>query len=252
MKNNKLMWGLVLLIVFITIGLLISTDRTYSQKGKNQNELPKVFQKDYPIVDYNAPEPTDSKEREERRQKNKRYDTNGPVVAKNPGPKTDLILSFDAEQVPSAIPSAESSLIIIGELLNAKASLSNNKKGLYSEYTLRIQTILKNDIQKNLQPDKNITIDRAGGYVRYPNGQKVLYLIDWQYLPEVKKRYLFFLNNKDQNLNYRIITGYELVNGRVAALDNSPIFSKFNEISETDFIKLILSNVTSPSQPADN
>ena len=200
----------------------------------------------YPVVDYDAPEPDNAKEREERRKKNKRYDTHGPVVSKNIHPQTGQVNSSDAEPIPPPIPSAESSLIIIGEILNSKASLANNKKGVYSEFTVRIQTILKEDNQKGIKHGENITIDSAGGYVRYPNGQQVLYLIDWHDFPKVTGRYVFFLNNQDQSPNYSIIIGYEIVNGSVTALDNMLYARKFNGMSEADFINLILNKVKTP------
>ena len=76
----------------------------------------------------------------------------------------------------------------------------------------------------------------------YPNGQKILYLIDWQDLPEPAGRYVFFLSkDDDKNPNYKILTAYQLKDDKVTALDNHPDFREFNGMSKTDFIKLVLS-----------
>jgi hypothetical protein len=248
MKNNRIIWGLVALVVLATITISLGTPDSYSQQSsaKHSSPTPKPESpfgdlSKYPVADYNAPEPTNAAEREERKIKNKRYDVSLPVL-KNPPPEATAVGGSDVESIPSAIPFTESGLIIIGKILNSKALLSSDKKGIYSEYCVQIQTILKQDKQKKLQTDEIITIDRAGGVVQYPNAQKILYLLDWQDLSEVNGRYVIFLNNdNDQNPNYKLLTAYQLKNGKVTALDNHDDFREFNRMSETDFIKLVLS-----------
>lgn len=248
MKNNRIIWGLVALVVLITIGATLGTPDSYSQQNSTkQSSTPTPDNSSnqdlskYAVVDYDTPLPENVAEREERRIKNKRYDKN-LLVMKNPDPRYTASIFSDVEPVPPAIPFSESKLIIIGEILNSKALLSNEKKGIYSEYCVRIQTIFKQDKWKKHQTDEIITMDRAGGRVRYPNAQEILYSLDWQDLPEVNGRYVIFLNNDDeQNPNYKILTAYQLKNGKVKALDNHDDFREFNGISETDFIKLVSS-----------
>jgi hypothetical protein len=165
-------------------------------------------------------------------------------VLKYAPPEITEVGGSDVESVPPAIPFAESRLIVIGEILDSKALLSNEKKGIYSEYSLKIQTILKKDKDKKLQKSETITIDRAGGVVRYPSGQKILYLLDWQQLPSSGNRYLFFLAKEESdNPNYKIITGYQLADKKVIALDNLAIFREFNGKNEGEFIKLIFQQI---------
>lgn len=248
MKSNRIMWGIVALVVLITLVITVGTLDSYSQQSPTkQSSTPTPDNNGnqdlskYAVVDYDAPLPENLAEREERIIKNKRYDKS-LLVARKPHPETRTRIASDAEPVPASIPFAESSLIVIGEILSSKALLSNDKSGVYSEYSVYVQTILKEDKQKKLQKDEAISMDRTGGVVRYPNGQTVLYMNDWQDLPEVNSRYVFFLTcDDDQNLNYKILTAYQLKNGKVTALDNHPDFREFNGKSETDFIKLVLS-----------
>lgn len=253
MKNNKIVWGLVSLLVLITIGVTVGKTNNFSQQDAAKiscevnaaNIAYKQLQekqKDYPVADYNAPESTDIKEREKKQKKNNRYDRK-PIVLKRVTPTDDTVTISGLERVPPAIPTAESSLIVIGKTLNGKASVSNNKEGLYSEFDLEIEKILKDNPQKGFQLGNTITIDRIGGYLRYPNGQKVLYKTDWQDLPETNKRYIFFLENPDESLNYRIITGYKILNGNIFALDNVLPFKNINGTSEIDFVSLVLNNL---------
>lgn len=241
MKRNRLIWGFIAVIVLITFTVSFGTMSGYSQKETSEQiEGPFGDLGKYPTAEYNALEPVNLAEREERRTKNKRYDKY-LFVAKNPHPETAATLKSHGEPMPSALPTAESNLIIIGKIVSSKAWLSNDKSGVYSEYSVQIQNVLKNDQQKKLQTDEIITIDRAGGVVVYPNGQKVLYLNDWQRLPEINERYVLFLSkNESQNLNYKLLTGYKLKSNGVIALDNNPDFREYNEKSERDFINFIL------------
>jgi len=240
------MWGLVALVVLTTIAVTLGTPDSYSQQNSTKrssmptpdNNSNQDLSK-YAVVDYDTPLPENVAEREERIIKNKRYDKS-LLVARKPHPETTTRIASDAEPVPAAIPFAESSLIVIGEILSSKALLSNDKSGVYSEYSVYVQTILKEDKRKKLQKDEAISMDRTGGVVRYPNGQTVLYMNDWQDLPEVNGRYIIFLSkDDDQNPNYKILTAYQLKNGKLTALDNHPDFREFNGMSETDFIKLV-------------
>lgn len=242
MKSNRIIWGLVSLVVLVTIAVSLGTVSSYSQKDttKEQDKSPFGDLSKYSIADYDAVEPKNASEREERTLKSKRYDKY-LLVLKNPAPGDIASFAYDAEPLPSAIPSAESSLIIIGEVINSKASLSNDKSGVYSEYSVQVENVLKEDKQKKLRVGEIITADRAGGLVRYSSGQTMLYLNSWQDLPEIKGRYVFFLSNDAQNPNYKIQTGYRLKNNKVTALDRHPRFREFDGIIETDFISLISS-----------
>ena len=74
-------------------------------------------------------------------------------------------------------------------------------------------------------------------------------MIAWQYLPELGGRYLFFLNNEDdESPNYKILTGYQLKNGIVNALDNHPSFREFNGMSEADFVSQVKEAIQKSSE----
>ena len=153
----------------------------------------------------------------------------------------DAFISSDAEPIPLLIPYAESKLIIVGKINDSDAFLSNEKKGIYSEFSINIETIIKKDEKKDLEIGGTITIDRAGGLVRYANGQQILYMNDWQQMPKINQHYVLFLDKDDeQNPNYKLITGYKLENGKVTALDSPNIFGKYDGMSEKEFINLVV------------
>ena len=173
----------------------------------------------YAIADYEGVDAEDPKERKKREEIGKRYDQMH-LVASKPHPDDGGVSVVDYLDRPLAIPALESNLIIIGEICSAKAFLSNNKRGVYTEFEVLSLEVLKGDDLKKTGYSRLISIDREGGYVRYPNGQKVFYWVSGFDLPKVGGRYLLFLTRKDDSTNYRILTGYELKADGADPLDN--------------------------------
>jgi len=239
MSVNQKIWVLVAILVFITAWISVGTLSTQSQQGTGKS-LPHTTpdQAKYPVADLNTPEIRDADERNDRTLKNSRYDKYAMVLL-SPGPYDTFVRISDGEPHPEAIPLKESRLVAIGNVLDSKASVSNDKSGVYSEYSLQIQSILKNDNAKERRVGETISFDRSGGFVRYPNGQKILYLNDWQDLPEINGRYVVFLDNKGngKSPNYRLITAYKLQDEQVIPLDRTEIFAKFRGMTEKDFVK---------------
>jgi hypothetical protein len=89
----------------------------------------------------------------------------------------------------------------------------------------------------NLSAGSIINVQRIGGFVKYPDGRKVLFRLMGNGMPAVGGRYAFFLNSVDED--YVIITGYELGTDGVMPLDNSRQFERYQGETETDFIKAL-------------
>lgn len=240
MKTNRLIRGLTVILVLITLAVSFAPISSYSQKETPKAQSQDTFEdfiKDIPVVDYDAPDLTEGIEREQRIIKNKRYDI--LQVFKNPSPEYDFAIDSHVE-ISSIIPFTESKLVVVGKIVTANAYLSNEKKGIYSEFSVDIETILKKDGKKDLKSGKTISMDRAGGVVRYSTGQKMLYMNAGQKMPNVNQRYLLFLDTDDeQNPNYKLLTGYKLENGKVTSLDSPNIFGKYDGMSEKEFINLV-------------
>lgn len=237
MKNNKINR---VLILFLIIGIVISISS--QAKGQDRNDDWKQrrqeFLSQFPIVDYDEPESADPTIREKRKLKNKRYDNRRRVSSTAGMPGNEISGYFTEAPPPPAIPVAESEIIVVGEVLNAEAHLSNNKFCVYSEFSIRVDEVLKNkDASTDVLPN-TITADRNGGAVRYSSGRKVIYIDDYQGLPHVGRKYLFFLVHPDQSPNYQILLGYEL-NDIVTPLDADSEFRKFKGMKETKFIDLV-------------
>lgn len=253
MKNNRIIWGLVALVVLTTITVSSGTMDSYSQQNSANSSATPTPNNDgseewlkYAIVDYSAPLPENAVEREERKLKNKRYD-NQDWVFKNPHPNTGGVGLFDEKTPVPLFPVDESALVIVGKISNAAAYLSNDKGGVYSEFTIRADQILKNDASKKVKQGNSVIADRAGGDVRYPNGQKVFYENSTKELPQVGREYIFFLASDKKNPNYEILTLFELKDSRVIRLNYEHNFDDFENISKQNFIETVRKKISEAS-----
>ncbi|HEX8249768.1 MAG TPA: hypothetical protein VF599_16435 [Pyrinomonadaceae bacterium] len=244
MKNNRIIWGMAALVFLITIAVSLGTINSHSQQdtSEQQDKSGSEEWSKYPLVDYDAPEPSDVAELEERKLKNKRYDNQG-LVKKNPHPDTGGVQVIDELPLPPVIPTAESDLIIVGKILNGRAYLSNDKRGIYSEYTVQIKEILKAGDADKTASGKEIIVDRTGGRVRYANGQQVSYQNAVQNLPKIGGEYVLFLKNDKQSPNYKILTGYQIEDDKVYSLDDRGRFNEFKEKDAPNFVKAVRNKI---------
>lgn len=248
MKIQKFTLFLVLL-VFGTLGLTFATRRNQPQSRnvtdtealKQQQEKKEKF----PTAAYDEPELTDPKKNQAQKEKKARHN-NFSIVAKNP-PEWQAQRMFIDEGLAliPALPVAKSGFIVLGEVKAAEAHVSENKENVYSEFTIMVTKVFKT-ANSSIVEGSEITIDRIGGFVKYPNGRTVLYSVSGKNMPAVGERYLFFLTSPN-NQDLVILTAYALGASGVTPLDDSPQFEKFRGIAEDVFLQNLRSSLTASS-----
>lgn len=258
MKNNRRNWIVVVIVVIATIANVLGSLRSSQESSAQTNNVQKTpprekrdrieFESQFPVADYDPLEEFDTEKKTKRKLKSERYDKRPRLVTDelpiDDGEESMLIAHFDSI---AGLPAKESEIVVVGEVLDAQAYVSNNKKGIYSEFTIRIDEILKNN-SKNITRGASISVDREGGFVRYKNGKKRLYRIGGQLMPRVGRQYVLFLKNLEKSPNYEIITGYELKADGVANLDGSPQFIAYRGMDETAFMKAVREAIEQSSQ----
>jgi hypothetical protein len=251
-------------MVVITIATGMGTGRSSSQQSSTQinrtestppqqKQTEADFMSQFPVADYDPAEEYDTEKKAKRELKNKRYDNRLRLVTDElpfDEVEQDVIVidDFGSPALP-AIPAGESEIVIVGEVLDAQAYVSNNKKGVYSEFTVRVGEVLKNN-SSNITQGSSICIDREGGFVRYKNGKKRLYRIMGQGMPRVGRRYVLFLKNPEKSPNYDIIRAYELKADGIASLESSNQFRTYKDMKEAAFLEEVRKAVVQSSQPA--
>ena len=243
----KLTYILLAMVLVVGTGIAFSgTTRTppptLSQNQKDQAKWKareEEKKKHFPTAEFNEAEPTDPLKRAQRKQKQKRKNGLG-LVSLNPEPDMGggLIVPHNQFDFPG-LPVEQSPVIVIGDVLQSEAHLSEDKLGVYSEFTIRLVEVIK--AESSLSASQMI-VERLGGYVRYPDGRKLLYRVGTGGMPRVGARYLFFLKPTPE-LDYSIVTAYEFGDKGIIALDPSPQFEKYEGYAPNALRSLVVEAV---------
>ena len=138
--------------------------------------------------------------------------------------------SFIDYATPFGIPPvADSSAIVSGTVISATTSWTPDKTGVYSEFTVKVDAVQKDDSKGQLAPGSTIIVSRLGGSITFPSGYTRDYLVAGQGFPYVNRQYVMFLW-RPTSLNqtdYSLITLYELSSGRTFQVDKGAVLSKY-------------------------
>jgi hypothetical protein len=245
-KHTRSLW--MLLIVCCALGVLVvSTLRSQSQDaapGTQQRnkvlEAENVDTSKFPIVDFSAAPPVDSKERVKRQAKGKKYNSKyTPPIEQE---RDRIVATTDWEVGLPAFPIEKSVVVVVGTIVKAKAHFSENRTNVYSEFEVQIEEVLKND--GNFTAGSSAIVERAGGRVRFPSGKMMVSAVSQQQMPQVGIQYLLFLTHDGPlggiHEDYFILTGYELRGNSVYPLDKlipgHPI-TAYNGVEKSSFFR---------------
>lgn len=192
----------------------------------------------FPVADFNEPEPdTNSVSGRAQKEKRQRFDVFTLVPPKAEPWIAEIVDSSEGYFSFPPLPVAESDVILIAVVSGSEAHISGNKRGVFSEFKLAVESVLKTSSQ-DVKEGSLITADRIGGYVKYPNGQQVLIRVSGVNMPQIGSRYLLFLSAK-RKPDFIIMTGYELTSEGVFALDLSSEFLALEGITENELQKRV-------------
>jgi hypothetical protein len=244
MTRGGLIYGFATTVLLIALAGQ-SSGQEVAPASRYLESTPEKFFAKFATVDFDAAPPSDPDELEQRRIKNQRYDNQGWVKTEPPA-ETDWVKRALNTQSPPVFPIAESDVIVTGIATVSSAHLSNDKTGIYSEYSVRVEQVLKNNTSREMIRGSVITVDRAGGAVRYPNGRKIAYMIAESRLPDSGRTYTLFLRDGKRNTNFEIVSLYELNVNSVIPLDARPSIDEIKGIGKADFVKTIQEKLVKP------
>ena len=196
----------------------------------------RIVNERFPTADVNEPDLPDLQKNAKRKEKQKRYNDQEWIVTRVSPWVEEAVLTADISFSP--LPVNESEIIVIGTILSAEAHLSESKLNIFSEFTLSAENVLKSAVPR-LVPASVLTIDRLGGHVKYPNGQRVRFRIAGLNMPHVGARYLFFLTSKHNKQDLSIVTAYELTPSGTIPLDELFELSDLPATTESELLKKV-------------
>jgi len=246
--------SLLFLIVLVS-AVAIATSGVFRSSGQrkvgqeSQESIKEKFKNRFPIADSSEPQLSDPQERTKRLKRSKKYNTDKVINVDPQMVESALIYNWPADFSP--IPVSASNVIVVGTIAEAKAHLSEDKNSVYSEFLVMLNEVLKNDTGLSLEAGVSVTLERKGGRVRYPSGHISWFYVAGQGLPLPNAQYVLFLGTTDEERLFDILTGYQIIDGRIEPLDYSPgvvHFERYSGADATAFLKQIRVSLAS-SQP---
>jgi hypothetical protein len=244
MKRPQSIFFAVLLLcgIFLAINFLPLLASSQTPSGKTLNRQGSL---EAPLVRFSQANTHDAVDRVLRLSRNSRYDKSASKPFDQLPPEatsSGLVSEWDA-YLP-ALPTAQSDAIILGEILDAGAFLSNDKTGAYSEFTVNVVEVLKNNGSLN---DGRLTVERQGAKVELPSGRVFDVEVIGQRMPQVDHRYILFLNYNKETKDYFVLTGYEVAGEKVSPLDTIQNFAIYENVDAKRFLSDLESALRNPS-----
>jgi len=247
---NRILCSLATIVILTAMSLVLGTADGFGQESDpapsqpaptpQSQETPDLSK--YGVVEYNSPPIEDRRKWERRHQINRRYDNQDWVVKSISNPEVGGVGKITEDPPPPLFPIDESALIVVGKIETVKAYLSNDKGGVYTEFTIRVEDLLKGDPSMKQDP-KKVTADREGGLVVYPNGQQVMYQNSNLGLPQLGSKYLFFLRKDELSPNLEILTSYDLSSNPIMQMEMGRDFDEFKGQSKRAFIETVRNEI---------
>lgn len=235
---------LLLCVTFLAINFLplLASTQTPSGQSLNHQESHEV-----PLVRFNQTNTPDAVDRALRLSRNGRYDKSAskPLDQLPPEATSSGLVSEWDVYLP-ALPAAQSDAIILGEIVDAGAFLSNDKTSAYSEFTVNVVEIFKNNGSLN---EGRLTVERQGARVELPSGRIFDVEVIGQRMPQTSHRYILFLNYNKDTRDYFILTGYEIAGEKVFPLDTIQKFAVYENVDAKRFLSDLESAIKNPPAP---
>jgi hypothetical protein len=247
-------------VTYALLGLVVATGTASMTTLKNNVAKATVQQADavakwrkedderkkkFPVADFDEPEVTDAKKRAVLKQKQLRYNKLG-LVTQHPT-ANDGGGEFQPEGMFNfpALPVDESDVVVFGQVRDAQAHLSEDKSSVFSEFTIQVEQAYKSAPGLSSQ----ITVERIGGFVKYPNGRKLHYGLSGTGMPEVGSKYFLFLKAIPKEESFTILTGYQLGEQGISPLDSAHLFEIYRGFKEADFLAALTEALSKTAKP---
>jgi hypothetical protein len=238
--SNSILYLAVVLAVLAPIAFA-----AFRGQGRG-NAQDKFDETQFPVVEEYALKTKTKEEQTKSEKKGKRFRLGVPIVS-----MSHWGVAAEVQHWPddfSPLPVAESTTILVGEVTEANANLSDDRMAVYSDFIINAVAVLKDSCNVAKQ-NSVLTATRYGGRVKFQDGHTLLVFKSGLGMPRVGRRYLFFL--KQTAADSDLLTAYEITNGKILPLDSgTPNFDMYKNANETDFIREVQQKIESLAKPS--
>jgi hypothetical protein len=159
--------------------------------------------------------------------------TSGPALdsseaAGYPPPPPNIALSVPMPPLPFG----RSSIAILGEVVKTQPYLSEDKRQLYTEFTVRVNEVFWTSSGFAVNGGDTVLIVREGGSLRLPDGRVVTRVLRGRgNALQGARKYVLFLGDTPGIARYYVETAYELHSGRVIPTEVHCSLQEANDLS---------------------
>lgn len=189
-----------------------------------------------------APQEFDGEKKAARIKKSKRFNINSKLPYSLEEQKDGEYSGTILESEPPPLP-VTSDLIVVGSIQRRQPYVSDNITVVYTELTVHIEEILKNNKTSPVYAFEPLTVDRKGGAIRMPNGRVFRYMVSHLGIPDVGKRYVLFLKRETTG-DYKIVSGYELTDKTIIPLETFGDREPLLDLTEPQFLELLRQKIS--------
>jgi len=156
------------------------------------------------------------------------------------GPESTTVTHIDyVGSGREALPAESSNCVVFGHVQSAKAFVTPDRKGVYSEFSIVVDSIVGQDSTQHIAPGGTLLGIRGGGTVVFPSGHERRVLFEGIGYPKIGTQYLFFLRVQPNSDDYGILTAYELINGKAYPLDDGKPFLRYEGVNQASLLKSV-------------
>jgi len=155
-----------------------------------------------------------------RSKRSERYNVPGGAAVLGEDSEDRWIIFPKSHAVREPFPLDDSDAVVIGTVTGGQAFLSNDERGIYTEFTVSLQEVLAAAPPLSLLSGNTIMAERKGGAIRLPSGKVLARCMAAQSMPLSGRRYLLFLKYRVDTRDFAVNTGYDLEGGAVFNLDD--------------------------------
>ena len=153
------------IFIVAVVVLILTTALANRQEGGNERRVARQEKKldfsRFPITDFHGPEPVDANVRAAREAKGRKYnDKHMPQISDE---TYQIFAGADWDVGLPALPVERSAAVVIGTVRSGHAYLTPDKTGIYSEFQVTTDTVIKNDPTNVIKDGATITVERRGG-----------------------------------------------------------------------------------------
>ncbi len=192
-----------------------------------------------PVAELDAALPTDEHDRTLRLARNARFadPTGWPIDPNQP----EYSVHWIDRHPRTEPPHQNSDVILVGTVEARRAFVAADRRGVYSEFDLRVLAVLKDvgPSGASLQPGDRVTAFRRGGAVRLPSGAFVRREIEPDGLPETGRDYLLFLSREPVAEGFLILGGYVASSPHIEPLDVGGSYPAYDSLSLDELVALL-------------